>query len=436
MNQSSRRQFLHHVTAAAGFLIVPASVIGRSHTPPSDQITLGVIGTGDHGINRNIKRFLPEPDCRIIAVCDVDRSRRVKAKQMIEARYSELIGKDYKGCDDYNDFRELIARDDIDAVMNATPDHWHVIPSIMAAQAGKDVMCEKPLSLTVVEGRVLSDAIKKYNRVFMTATENRSDVNYLRMCELVRNRRIGKIKEIQVGLPGKPGIQDSDHTITKPPKGFDYDMWLGQTPVRPYSAARCHFNFRWILEYSGGQITDWGAHMIDLAQWGHNTEDTGPVEVYGKGKFPKSGLYDVAHSFEIQYKYADGVKMTVKSKNPSLKFIGTEGWIGNDGWRADLEASSKDILKTPESDLKERLYTCAEGEQRNFLDCVKSRKPTYAPAETGHRTITIAHIGHISMQLSRKLQWDPEREEFVDDPPANWMLSRPMREPWSLPKII
>lgn len=436
MKNPSRRQFMHHLTATAGFMIVPARVLGQGKIPPSDQITIGVIGTGDHGVNRDIKRFLPEPDCRIIAVCDVDRTRRLDAKRLIEERYSEVYGTDYKGCDEYGDFRDVIARDDIDAIMNATPDHWHVLPSILAAQSGKDVMCEKPISVTVNEGRALADAMKKYNRIFMTATENRSDVNYLRMCELVRNGRIGKLKEIQVGLPGKPGVREADFTVTKPPEGLDYDMWLGQAPERPYCEARCHWNFRWILEYSGGQITDWGAHMIDLAQWGHNTEHTGPVEVDGKGEFPDSGLYDVAHSFEVQYTFADGVKMVVKSKNPSLKFIGTDGWIGNDGWRADLEASSENILKTPESDLKERLYTCAAGEQRNFLDCVKSRKPTYAPAETGHRSITIAHIGHISMQLGRKLQWDPDREEFVGDPPANWMLSRPMREPWTLPKLI
>lgn len=435
MHDINRRTLLQQLSAVSSFLIIPSYVLGKNQIPPSEQITLGIIGTGDHGINRNISRFLPEPDCRILAVCDVDRSRRLEAKKMVETRYSENKNTPYKGCDDYNDFRDLIARDDIDAIMNATPDHWHVIPSIMAAQAGKDVMCEKPLSLTVEEGRALSNAIKKYDRVFQTATENRSDVNYLRMCELVRNGRIGKLREIEVGLPGQPGIQEASHEITKPPEGFDYDLWLGQAPVRPYCPARCHFNFRWILEYSGGQITDWGAHMIDLAQWGHGTEYTGPVEVEGKGVFPKTGLYDVAHSFEVHYKYADGVHMTVRSKNPSLKFIGTDGWIGNDGWRAELQASSDEILKTPESDLKTRLYTCAEGEQRNFLDCVKSRKPCYAPAEVGHRTITIAHIGHISMQLGRKLQWDPEREEFINDPPANWMLSRPMREPWTLPKL-
>ncbi|MBZ0255573.1 Gfo/Idh/MocA family oxidoreductase, partial [bacterium] len=272
----SRRTFIRQssiaaLTAAAP-MIVPSTVIGRGGVAPSEQITLGVIGTGDHGVNRDVKRFLPEPDCRILAVCDVDRSRRLETKALIENRYAEMKERGaYNGCDAYNDFREVIARDDIDAIMNATPDHWHVIPSVMAAMAGKDVMCEKPLSLTVVEGRLLADAIKKYDRVFQTATENRSDVNYHRMCTLVRNGRIGKLKEIHVGLPGKPGVREANMDIKEPPEGFDYDMWLGQAPVRPYSEARCHWNFRWILEYSAGQLTDWGAHMIDLAQWGHGT---------------------------------------------------------------------------------------------------------------------------------------------------------------------
>ncbi|MDP8245383.1 MAG: Gfo/Idh/MocA family oxidoreductase [Candidatus Hinthialibacter antarcticus] len=434
----TRRSFLRQssiaaLTAAAP-MVVPSTVLGRNGaTAPSDQITLGVIGTGDHGVNRNIKRFLPEPDCRILAVCDVDRSRRLAAKALIETRYAEMKERGaYNGCDDYNDFREILERTDIDAVMNATPDHWHVIPSIMAARAGKDVMCEKPLSLTVIEGRLLADAMKKYQRVFQTATENRSDVNYHRLCTLVRNGRIGKLKEIRVGLPGKPGINKASMEIKDPPEGFDYDMWLGQAPVRPYSEARCHWNFRWIMEYSGGQLTDWGAHMIDLAQWGHGTEQTGPVEIEGKGKFPNEGLYDVAHDFIINYTFADGVKLIVESKNPYLKFIGSDGWIGNDGWRAELEASSQAILDEPISKMETQLYTCPEGEQRNFLDCVKSRKECYAPAETGHRTITIAHIGHIAMLLKRKLRWDPEKEEFIGDTPANWLLSRPMREPWTL----
>ena len=434
----SRRNFLGKMTAAAAGAamaphIVPASALGKENAaPPSERITLGIIGTGDHGVNRNIKRFLPEPDAQIVAVCDVDRSRRLGAKKLIEDRYAEKFQGTYKGCDDYNDFREIIARDDIDAVMVATPDHWHVIPSVMAAEAGKDVMCEKPLSLTVLEGRILSDAIKKNNRVFQTATENRSDVNYHRMMELVRNGRIGKVHTIRVDLPTGHSFHEASFEECPVPEGFDYDMWLGQAPKAPYCPARVHWNFRWIYDYSGGMLTDWGAHMIDLAQWGNDTEYTGPVEVEGRGEFPKEGLYNTATEFRIECKFAKGVTMIVRSKTPALRFEGTDGWIANNGWRAPLEASDPKILEEKIGPEETHLYTCPEGEQRNFLDCVKSRKLCYAPAEIGHRTITIAHLGNISMMLGRKIKWNPEIEGCENDPVANWLLSRPMREPWTL----
>jgi predicted dehydrogenase len=418
--------------------IVPVSVLGGDGmVPPSERITLGIIGTGDHGVNRNIRRFLTEADCQIVAVCDVDRSRRINAKQLIEERYEAAHGKGtYTSVADYNDFRDVLARDDIDAVMVATPDHWHVLPSVLAARAGKDVMCEKPLSLTVEEGRILSDTMRQTNRVFMTATENRSHPNYHRMCELVRNGRIGKVKMIQVGLPGAPSITPTSRDPQPIPEGFDYDFWLGQCPEKPYCPARCHWNFRWILDYSGGQLTDWGAHMIDLAQWGNDTEYTGPVEVEGRGEFKKDTLYDVAHAFHINYKYANGVELLVESKNPYLRFIGDAGWIGNDGWCGELQASNPAILREEIGEEETHLYTCPEGEQRNFLDCVKSRKLTYAPVEVGHRTISIAHIGHIAMQLQRKLAWDSARERFSNDEAANWLLSRPQREPWILHRFI
>ncbi len=432
----SRRRFLGNLSAAAiaAPYVIPSSALGlEGTTAPSERITLGIIGTGDHGVNRNIKRFLPEKDAQIVAVCDVDRQRRIGAKKLIEDRYgAELPKGSYKGCTDYNDFREIIARDDIDAIMNATPDHWHVIPSVMAAEAGKDVMCEKPLSLTVLEGRILSDAIKRHNRIFQTASENRSVTEYHRMCELVRNGRIGKLHTIRVDLPSGYSVQEAGMESAPVPEGFDYDMWLGQAPEAPYCPARCHWNFRWILDYSGGMLTDWGAHMIDLAQWGNNTEHTGPVEVKGRGEFPKEGLYNTAKKFRIECRYANGVKMIVRSRTPGIRFEGSEGWIGNDGWRAPLQAKPASILKEKIGAGETHLYTCPGGEQRNFLDCIKSRKPCYAPAEIGHRTITIAHIGHISMLLGRKLRWDPERERFIDDPAANWMLSRPMRKPWRL----
>jgi len=276
----TRRSFIKSTLACSAFAgivpqIVKPSVLGaEGAVSPSNRITLGFIGTGDHGLNRNINGFIRHKDAMIVAVCDVDKDRREHAKKFVEERYSEQI-KDgsYKGCNAYNDFRDILARKDIDAVMISTPDHWHIIPAIMAVKAGKDVICEKPLSLTVREGRVLSDATKKYNRIFQTSSENRSQEikHYHRICELVRNGRIGKLKRILVELPTGYSIRPASKEITQPPEGFDYDMWLGQAPYAPYCEARCHWNFRWNLDYSGGMLTDWGAHLIDIAQWGNDT---------------------------------------------------------------------------------------------------------------------------------------------------------------------
>jgi predicted dehydrogenase len=434
-NRVSRRQFLHRAAALSAVpSIFPGRVLGLDgNTAPSDRITVGFVGTGGHGIGRNLKGFLRQPDAQAVAVCDVDRGRRLKAKQLVEKHYADAQAKGaYKGCDDYNDFREVIARDDIDAIMNSTPDHWHTIPSLMAVRAGKDVICEKPLTLTVEEGRVLADAVAKHERVFQTASENRSDKNYLRMCELVRNGRIGKLQHIDVKLPTGAGNPKATCEERPVPEGFDYDMWLGQAPMAPYCPERCHFHFRWILDYSGGMLTDWGAHMIDIAQWGHGTETTGPVEIEGSGRFASGGLYDTARTFNIDCKFADGVTMNIQSASPGIRFVGSEGWIGNDRWRGPLSAEPASILDSEIKADETRLYTCAGGEHRNFLDCVKSRKPCYAPAEVGHRTITIAHLGNIAMILGRKLRWNPEEEKFIDDAEADKMLSREMREPWTL----
>ncbi len=416
-----------------------ASVLGAEGTPsPSNRITLGFIGTGDHGINRNINGFIRHKDAMIVAVCDVDRARREQAKKFVEERYAQLT-KDgnYKGCAAYSDFREIIERKDIDAVVISTPDHWHVIPAIMAVKSGKDVICEKPLSLTVREGRLLSDAVKKYNQIFQTASENRSQEikHYHRIAELVRNGRIGKIKRILVELPTGFSIRPASREFTQPPDGFDYDMWLGQAPYAPYCEARCHWNFRWNLDYSGGMLTDWGAHLIDIAQWGNDTELTGPVEVEGTGEFPpKTDLYNAAKKFSITCRYENGVIMNIVSNRPGIRFEGTDGWIGNEGWAAKPKAEPASILESQIGENELHLYT-APDEHRNFLDCVKSRKQCYAPAEIGHRTITIAHIGNIAMMLGRKLKWDPVKEQFIGDETANQMLDRPRRKPWTLPEI-
>jgi hypothetical protein len=249
------------------------------------------------------------------------------------------------------------------------------------------------------------------------------------MCELVRNGRIGKVHTIRVELPSGPGTPGNPQPMPVP-EGFDYDMWLGPAPYAPYTKDRCHWNFRWILDYSGGMLTDWGAHLLDGAQWGNDTEHTGPVEVEGKGVFWRDGLYNTAKEYRIEYKYATGVKLIVTSGTPSLRFEGTDGWIGNVGWRAPLQAEPKSILDSVIGPDEVHLYTCPGGEQRNFLDCVKSRKACYFPPEIGQRCFTIAHIGNISMLLGRKLKWDPDKEQFNNDGEASRMLSRSMRSPW------
>jgi len=405
--------------------LVPSSALGKAGAiTASERITVGFIGTGDHGRNVNIKNFLSNADAQAVAVCDVDPVNRDAARDMVNKKYGN------SDCATRSDFRDVLARKDIDAVMISTPDHWHVPISIAAAKAGKDVECEKP-TLTIAEGRILCDVIKRYGRVFQWSTEDRAVDVYHRMCELVRNGRIGKIHTIRVELPSGPDTP-GDPTPMPVPEGFDYDMWVGPAPWAPYTKDRCHWNFRWILDYSGGMLTDWGAHLLDGAQWGNDSEHTGPVEVEGKGEFWPDGLYNTAKEYRIEYKYADGVRLIVTSGTPSLRFEGSEGWIGNRGWRAPLQAEPKSILDSVIGPNEIHLYTCPAGEQRNFLDCVKSRKDCYFPPEVGQRCFTIAHIGNISMLLGRKLRWDPQKEQFTGDEQANRMLSRSMRSPWHL----
>ena len=405
--------------------LVPSSALGKAGgVAASNRITVGFIGVGGHGRGMNLRSFLANADAQAVAVCDVDPNHLNTARDMVNKKYGN------NDCATYKDFRDVIARNDIDAVVISTPDHWHVPISIMAAKAGKDVECEKP-TLTIRGGRVLVETMKRYGRVFQWSTEDRSVDVYHRMCELVRNGRIGKVHTIRVELPSGPHNPGNPASMPVP-KGFDYDMWLGPAPWAPYTKDRIHWNFRWIQDYGGGQLSDWGAHLLDGAQWGNDSEYTGPVEVQGKGVFCEGGLYDTAKEYNIEYKYADGVRMIVKSGTPSLRFEGSEGWVGNRGWRGKLQAEPKSILDSVIGPNEIHLYTCRAGEQRNFLDCVKSRKECYFPPEIGQRCFTIAHIGNISMLSGRKLKWNPEKEQFINDEQANRMLSRSMRSPWRL----
>jgi myo-inositol 2-dehydrogenase / D-chiro-inositol 1-dehydrogenase len=315
--------------------------------------------------------------------------------------------------------------------MIGTPYHWHVPLSLAAVRAGKDVICEKP-TLTIAEGRVLADAVKRYGAVFQTSTEDRSLPVYHRMAELVRNQRIGKLRRIYVGLPGGGGAGGPDPTPLPVPTGFDWNMWLGPAPWGPFRAGLHAFNWRWKSDYSGGMLTDWGAHLLDTAQWANDTERSGPIEVEGTGKRNEKGLYDTFHTFDLNYRYASGVEMQVTSRGVELRFEGAEGWVGNQGWIGDLQASSEKIRTSVIGPGETHLFTCPAGEHRNFLDCVKSRREPYFPAEIGHRCCSVAHLGNIALELGRKLRWDPAKEEFANDDQANCLRGRAMREPWQL----
>jgi len=442
----SRRRFLAGAAALGVPAIIPAATLGRGGRPAaSERIRVGAIGCGNMGLG-DIRSFLNDPRAQVVAVCDVNTESggywngsvagREPAKRLVEAKYAEEKKSGaYKGCDTYVDFREILARKDIDVVIVSTPDHWHAIPVVEAAKAGKDIYCQKPLSLTIAEGRAMSDAVKKHKRVFQTGSQQRSDSNFRRACELVRNGRIGKIHTVKVGLPpGRPDYGKSgDRKKPEPvPKGFEYDLWLGPAPEAAYAPARCHVNFRWIYDYSGGQVTDWGGHHPDCAQWGLGAERTGPVEIRNaKATFPKDELWNTATDYSFEAIYADGVKMIVSSKEKmGVRWEGSDGWISADRGRHD--ASDKKILDSKIGTDEIHLYE-SKNHYGNFLDCVLSRKETAAPVETAHRSITICHLGNIAMRLGReKLKWDPAKELILDDAEASKMLSRPYRGPWKL----
>jgi predicted dehydrogenase len=427
----SRRDFLKGGAAfllGAPYVIPSLAGAAKRRVSPSNRIVMGTIGTGGQGTG-DMGNFMWSNTVQMVAVCDVDRKNREDAQKKVEKHYSEnKPGGPWKGCAAYNDFRELLAREDIDAVIIATPDHWHVPIAIAAARAGKDIYCEKPISLTIGEGRALCDVMKRTGRVLQTGSQQRSDGRFRQACELARNGRLGRLHTITTHLPG--GTETGPQPVQPVPDGFDYDMWLGPAPWAPYTEKRCHWNFRWIYDYSGGEPTDWGAHHNDIAQWGNGTELTGPVEIDGKGVFPEKGLWNAPLSFRIEYRYANGVRLVCENGDPqTVMFDGDKGWV---------KVSREEIRAEPESLLREkigpdeiRLYR-SKDHTENFLDCVKSRKETVAPPEIAHRSATVCHLGNISMRLGRKLAWDPDRERFVNDPEADRMINRAMRAPWTL----
>ena len=435
----SRRTFIKSTAAAiTAPYLVPSSALGRDERPsPSERITLGLIGLGSMGM-RHVKGFLQEDDCRIVAVCDVDAGRVRAAVREINKHYGS------KYCGRYSDFRDLISRDDIDTLCISVPDHWHSVPAIMGIRAGKDIYGEKPLALTISQGRAMVEAVHRYQCVWQTGSWQRSTEHFRFACELVRNQRIGELQRVEVGIgrgfnPGG-GQPTVDRIAPQPampvPEGFDYEMWLGPAPWAPYTEKRCHWNFRWILDYSGGQVTDWGGHHIDIAHWGMGCDETGPVEVAGRGIFPEDGLWNAAVDYDFECTYSNGVTMYVGSNNHYLqgvRFIGERGWVHVT--RGGLDANPKSLLKEKIGPEEVHLYRPAgnhrQGHRRDFLDCVKTRGQTIAPVEVGHRSATVSHLGNIAMILGRAIRWDPKREQVVNDPTANRMLGRAMRSPWN-----
>ena len=420
----TRRGFLRGgLVAAAAPYFVPGRVLGED--APSKMITVGLIGTGSHGTAHNLKRYLVQPDARVLVVCDVDSNHMQKAKQIVDAKYGN------NDCATTKDFREVLARKDIDAVMISTPDHWHTLMSVMAVRAGKDVQCEKP-TYSIDEGKILIREVRKHRRVFQTSTEDRSLGRYRRMVELVRNGRIGRVRKVEVILPKNPDVP-GDPTPQPVPPELDYDMWLGPAPEAPYTKDRVHYTFRWIQDYSGGVICDWGTHLFDTAQYALDVERSGPVEIEGTGTYWEGGLFNTVKDYDVTYRYANGVIMTCKPGNPSIRFIGTDGWVGNEGWNAPVQASSPEIRNAEIGPDEFHVTDNPAGEHRDFLDCVKSRKDPYFPVDIGHRVSTVCHLGNIAIKLGRKLRWDPQAETFVNDEQASALCRvRRMRKPWSL----
>jgi predicted dehydrogenase len=428
--QINRRQFIGSAigTAAAAMAfpyIVPASALGGAgNSTPSERITLGFIGTGKQS-QYLMRSFLNSPGTQVLAACDVDKLKLERGKKIVEDFYAGKNGGSYKGCDTYGDFRELLARDDIDAVVIATPDHWHAIIVIESARAGKDIYCEKPLSQTIVEARTMVNTVRRYGRIFQTGSMQRSDWHFRLGCELVRNGCIGELKTINVNVGGPPA--DQPLPAQPVPDYLDWDMWVGPALWRPYNSELSPNiswdgfpHWRYHSSFGGGGMTDWGAHHFDIAQWGMGMDESGPVEI-----FPPDGReYKV-----LTYKYASGVMVTRSGRARGVLFTGTEGEVLTD----------RGFLQTKPENLKDRqlgpneihLYE-SNNHYTDWLDAVRKRSKPICDIETGCRSVTVCHLGNIAYKLGRPLKWNPEREVFVADAEANRLLSRPMRSPWHL----
>jgi len=431
--QTNRRKFLKNVGAAAVGVslfptIVKASALGRGgHVAPSDRITMILIGSGSQG-RSDMNQFLQLNNVQPIAVCDVDDSQAAKGKKMIDDKMGN------NDCRVYKDFREILEREKPDTALLALPDHWHSIIACAVANKKIDIYGEKPMARSIVEGRAIVNAVEKNNIIWQMGSWQRSVENFRRAAELVRNGRIGKVNYVEVGLPDG-GAYIGNPPEQPVPEGVDWNMWLGPAPKVPFRGV-LHWNWRWILDYSGGQLTDWAGHHIDIAHWGLGFDHTGPISIEGTGRPNNDGIYNVPVEYDFTCGYANGVKLRVANQSKLKYGMGTV-WYGPDGWihvwRGGLEASDDNILKEKIGRNEIQLYK-STNHWKNFIDSVQSREETITPAETGHRSISIGLLGEIAIITGEKLPWDPTTETFTDNNVyATRLLKRPYRAPWKYP---
>ena len=440
--------------------IIPSTVFGKN--APSNKINIGQIGCGRIARTHDLAETFKYDVARIMAIADVDRKRQQSGKQLIESWYEKKTGKSkYIDVKLYDDYHDLLANKDIDAVIISTPDHWHAQPAMEAALAGKHIYLQKPTSLTIEEGRSMSDTIRKSGVIFQLGSQQRSISpwpQFKQACELVRNGRIGKLKEVHIGLPSDPS---GGNTAEMPiPENLNYDMWLGSTPYIYYTLDRVHSQTDidsrpgWLRleQFGAGMITGWGVHHIDIAHWGMNSELTGPVELEGSAQFPKTGLWNVHGDYEVKAKYANGVTMFINSKNPNgIKFVGAEGWIfvsrGNVGVTTTdpttgkeienkaFNASNPGIIRSVIGPQEIHLYESRE-QHGNWLDCIQTKKQTISPAEVAHRSCSACLVAFAAMKMGTKLFWDPAKEMFKNNIEANKLLSRPQRYPYGTNYVL
>jgi len=428
----TRRRFLAGAAAAAAApYVVPASALGADgRAAPSERIGVGILGMGERG-DAHLKSLIQNAGVQVLAVCDPFENKREAARKFAETAYADRAAKgEYKGCLATSDFRQVLARPDVDAIVIAAPEFWHGLMGAGAVAAGKDVYGEKALTLTIAEGRALVSAVRRHARIYQVGTQQRSDRNFRFACELARNGYLGKLQKVEVAVPGGRALPGA---MPKPvPPGLDYEMWLGPAPWTPYNDLKCSFNWYFIYDYCVGWIQSWGVHHIDIALWGAPALATGQVQVEGTAVFPTDGLANTSVTWNVSVVTPDGLHLHFtddKAQRHGCRFFGDEGMVHVD--RGRLEAKPESLLKVALRSKDEHLYE-SNNHHGNFLECIRTRRDPVSPVEAGHAATTLSIVCDIATRLGRKVTWDWQAEKFLGDEAANRYLSRPMRSPWCL----